>query len=143
MKNQLLWSRTVNVNGLREKNIPMDLHMEHRNRELKCAIAHLGSNVAEKTIQLVGLCLRHLLDIKNNFDRSSGLSIDSGWHTSRSLVKDLSTVITELKKNEIFNKKPKRKHSEFKSFKCNVAGSLQKKKLQDWLQDLLYKLVNR
>lgn len=143
MKAQLIWSRTVNVHGLKGRNIPMDLHMEHLNRELKCAIKHTGSNVAEKTIQRVGLCLRQLLEIKSNFDRTSGLNQNAGWHTSRSQLKDLGTLIEELKKAEVFHNEEKRKHSEFKSFKSNVAGSLNRKELEEWLKGLLYKLVNR
>ena len=41
MRNQLLWSRTVNVHGKQGKNIPMDLHMEHMNRELIEGMRHL------------------------------------------------------------------------------------------------------
>ena len=41
MKMQLLWSRTINVHGKRGRNIPMDLQMEHFNRECKGAIGHL------------------------------------------------------------------------------------------------------
>ena len=141
MKHQLIWSRTVNVHGKRGKNIPMDLHMEHLNRNLKCAITHLGANVAGTTIQRVGFCLRKLIDIKDNFDRSIGIPIESGWHTSHSLTKDLTMVLEELKKADVFDNEKKRKHSEFKSFKCNVAGSIKKKELLEWLKDLLYKLV--
>jgi len=35
MCKQLLWSCTVNVHGKQGKNIPMDLHMEHLNQDLK------------------------------------------------------------------------------------------------------------
>ena len=47
MKMQLLWSRTVNTHGKRGKNVPMDLHMEHLNRQCKGAINHLRANIAE------------------------------------------------------------------------------------------------
>lgn len=93
-----------NVHGMRGKNIPMDPHMQHSNRELKCAISHLGATVAPKTIQHVGLhtCLHHLIDIKNNFNRLSGLSMETGWHTSKSFMKNLGTVTTELEKSKVF-----------------------------------------
>ena len=119
----------------------MDLHMEHLNRNLKCAITHLGANVAGTTIQRVGFCLRKLIDIKDYFDRSIGIPIESGWHTSHSLTKDLTMVLDELKKADVFDNEKKKKHSKFKSFKCNVAGSIKKKELLEWLKDLLYKLV--
>ena len=42
MCRQLLWSRTINVHGKPGKIIPMDLHMEHLNRDLKIVVSHLG-----------------------------------------------------------------------------------------------------
>lgn len=143
MRHQLIWSRTVNVHGKLSKNIAMDLHMEHLNRELKSSISHLGANVAEKTIQRVGLCLCQLIEIRNNFDLMTGIEIESGWHTSRSLKSDLNSVLEELRKAAVFDEKPKRKHSEFKSFKCNTVGSIKKDDLQSWLRDQLHKLIKR
>ena len=56
MAAQLMWSRTVNTTGKPGKNISCDLHMEHLNRNVKCAIAGLSSNVSEEPVQRVGKC---------------------------------------------------------------------------------------
>ena len=80
MKHQLLWSRTANVHGKLGKNIAMDLYMEHLNQELKNSVSHLGANVTENTIKRVGFCLRQLIAIRNNYDRTTGLPAESGWH---------------------------------------------------------------
>lgn len=101
MKHQLLWSRTVNVHGRIGTNVPMDLHLEHLNRELKCAISHLGANVAEQPILRVGYCLRQLIDIKKNYDKCSNIPIESGYHTSRILLTDIKLVMEELKKADV------------------------------------------
>ena len=41
---ELKWCRTVNTHGRAGKNIPIDLHMEHLNCQLKDMIRNLGSN---------------------------------------------------------------------------------------------------
>ena len=42
---EIIWSRTVNTAGMKGKNIPVDLHMEHLNRRLKIMLRNLGSNI--------------------------------------------------------------------------------------------------
>ena len=66
MKHQLLWSRMVNTSGHVGKNIPMDLHMEYLNRDLKSAIGHLSSNVNKPTIDRIGKSLRKLAVVEEN-----------------------------------------------------------------------------
>ena len=43
-REQLLWSRCINSNGIPGRNIPGDLHMEHLNGLCKMAVANLGAN---------------------------------------------------------------------------------------------------
>ena len=116
--------------------------MEHLNKELKSSIHHLGANVAEKAIQRVGFCLRQLVAIRNNFDLRSVIEIESGCHSSRSITNDLKSVLDELRKINVFDKIPKRQHSEFKGFQFNVAGKIKKDELKFWLNDQLFKLIN-
>ena len=84
MKQQLIWSRTVNVHGNPGKNVPMDLHMEHLNRDCKTAIARLGANVTEQAVKRVGKCLGEMIKVTRNFDSQTGVPLESGYHTTRS-----------------------------------------------------------
>ena len=47
---QMTWSRGINTNGGKGKNIPLDLNMEHLNRVVKDHVANVGANVGEKSI---------------------------------------------------------------------------------------------
>ena len=47
MAEQLKWGRFVNTHRKPVTNIPADLHTEHLNKDVKTAIAGLGSNVTE------------------------------------------------------------------------------------------------
>lgn len=62
--------------------------------------------------------------MRNNFDLMTKIEIESGWHTSCSVKSNLNSVLEELRKAAMFDEKPKKKHSEFKSFKCNTVGSI-------------------
>ena len=54
MKQQMMWERTVNVHGKPGRNVSMDLHMEHINKECKQAMDSLASNIGNKAINRIG-----------------------------------------------------------------------------------------
>ena len=141
MKEQLIWSRTINTSGRMGRNIPMDLHMEHLNRDLKSAIGHLSSNVNEVTIDRIGKSLRKLGMVKENFDYSSEITLDSGYHSTPPLSKDLKKVLDELRKKCVYKRILHRKHSQFPRMKGNVVGVIQKDKLSSWLKAYYQKLL--
>ena len=139
LSHQLLWSRTINVHGRPGKNVPMDLHMEHLNRELKAAISHLGANVMETTIQRVGLC--KLIDIKTHYDTCSGIAHETGHHSSASTSKDLELIIKQLNDSNSFTESMHRKHTQFPQFTENIASKLAKKELYSWMTSQVRKLI--
>ena len=54
---QLMYSRFINTQGLKGKNVGCDLHMEHLNKMCKGAIRDLGPNKTVDTIQRVAKSL--------------------------------------------------------------------------------------
>ena len=107
------WSRFVNANGGRGRNISCDLHMEHLNRELK-AISGLGANLTKKSISRSAKCLRTVLEVCDNFDSANGVSKPSGKHSQASLEKDVNSMVTELHlQSKVFEEIPGRKHNSF------------------------------
>ena len=141
MKQQLIWSRTINVAGKVGRNIPMDLHNEHLNRELKEAISHLSSNIGDLTIQRIGKSLHKLMKVKTNYDTCSGIAIDDSHHSSRSKTKDLQLIISELNKSNTFLSEKGRKHSQFTKFKGNTPSLVQISELKLWLTTQLRKMI--
>lgn len=142
LKMQLVWSRTINVSGRPGRNIPMDLEMEHLNRELKEAISCLNSNINENSISRIGKCLKKLVIVKNSYDECSDIKPQSTYHSSRSLTKDIICVVEELKKCDVYSEKIKRKHSQFPKFRGNIAGGLKSKDVETWLTNHFKKLLN-
>ena len=141
MKHQLLWNRTINATGRIGHNIPMDLHMEHLNRNLKSAISHLSSNVSKSTISRLGKSMKKLEAVTSNYDRCSKVSQDMGYHSNPSLTKDLKQIIDELNKMCVHERKDKRRHSQFPRMKGNIVGSIKRPDLDKWLLDHLKRIV--
>ena len=102
LSKQLLWSRTVNVHGQPGKNIPMDLHMEHINRDFKNAIGKLGLNTIDKSLERIGKALKLLNEILHNYDTTTGIPIESAYHTFKSTTTDLNKVIKQLQCSRVF-----------------------------------------
>lgn len=141
LKFQILWCRIINVSGRIGSNVPMDLHMEHLNRDLKEALRHLSSNVNDTSIQRIGKALRKLNQLKENYDKSSEIPLENVYHTPRSVQKDMTKVVAEL--NRIgTNQVPRREHSQFKKFDGNVASALQFEDVDNWLRGLLKRIIS-
>jgi L1 cell adhesion molecule like protein len=121
MSSQLIWSRTINIHGRPGKNIPMDLFMEHLNKELKLACSHLSSNISGKAIQRIGMCLRYLSEIKRNYDDNSNIPSEYSHHSLKSSKKDLLTILKQLNDTEVFIEQPGRYHTQFKKFSFGSA----------------------
>lgn len=55
------WEGTVNIHDRPEKNIPMDLHMEHIDKECKQAMRSLGSNIGDTGVKWIGKSIWELM----------------------------------------------------------------------------------
>ena len=80
MANQLIWSRTINTSGKQGRNIPMDLHMEHLNKNFKGAISHLGPNNLGPSLQRTGKALKVLMDMQSHYDEETAVPKESWFH---------------------------------------------------------------
>ena len=133
LSKQLLWSRTVNVHGQPGKNIPMDLHMEHMNRMFKNAISKLGPNTIDKSLERTGKALKLLNEILHNYDKATGIPIESGYHTFKSKTTDLNKIIKQLQSSRVFHPTANRKHRQFRNFKGSIMDTLDKTVLKEWM----------
>ena len=138
---QLKWSRTINTHGRVGKNIPMDLHMEHLNREVKTALHGLGSNVTDNAIQRIGKCIQRTVSILENFDCVNRIPSQSGFHTRRSALTDISKITSQLQTAQVFKEHVGRKHQAFPTFKRNVMDAVNVAKLKQWMSEQFKKLL--
>ena len=132
---QLKWSRTVNTRGGLGHNIPIDLHMEHLNRNVKDYVANLGANVAEDTIVQSGKSLGGIMAVCSQFDHDNGVRPQSQSHTRSKVATDQKEIIKELTENSrVFDYVPGRSHNTFRKIKPNVVPNIDKKNLIKWIE---------
>lgn len=110
---QLIWSRSINTHGVKGRNIPFDLHLEHLNRLCKESIKGLGANKTKQSIVRVAKILGTMDTLLSNFDSENGVTTPSGAHRHPSFEKDLGVIINELQQSDVFSVIPGRKHPSF------------------------------
>ena len=133
---QLLWGRTVNIQGLPGKNIPGDLHCEHLNRVAKECIFHLGANKSHKSITRVGKAIGTIAPVLQQFDTVNDIKSPSGAHKRPSQEKDRDIILKYLFHNQIFSYIPGRAHSTFRKPR-NVLKQESKENLLLWMTERL------
>ena len=52
--------RFINTHGRQGCNVPCDLHMEHLNRRLKCAMRNMGANLTTKSITVAAKSMNNI-----------------------------------------------------------------------------------
>ena len=60
---ELKWNCTVNIQGRKGQNIPIDLYLEHLNRRMKYMIGNLSSNACPCSIHHVAKSVKVLNEI--------------------------------------------------------------------------------
>ena len=63
MKQQVMWEFTINLHGKPGKNVSMDLHMEHINKECKQAMGYLGLNIGDTAVSRIGQSIGELMKV--------------------------------------------------------------------------------
>lgn len=111
----------------------MDLHMEHLNKLCKTAIEGLGANKSEKAIVRVGKTVGVAYDLLNNFDLDNNVPPISDRHNTKSIDKDLGTIVKELQEIKAFQASSDKVQDSFKNLSTNLIRSLEEKTLKQWM----------
>ena len=140
MKQQLKWERTVNVSGKPGKNVSMDLHMEHINKQCKQSMGTLGSNISDRSVSRIGKSIGQVMEVSQQFDRTNGVHEDSGRHPRRTVEADMKKLVTQLHaESKVFHYHPKRKHAHFKRMQANMTRKLPLSNLKSWMEEQVHK----
>lgn len=133
MAAQLAWSRTVNTHGHAGKNISCDLHLEHLNRVAKGALGRLSSNITEKSVKRIGKTVGIMSNLSHKFDVANNVPTPTSYHTRKPKVKDVTLMVNQLRKSEVFQFQEGRCHPHFKNFSSNPCKSVNRKDLKVWM----------
>ncbi|XP_065891611.1 uncharacterized protein [Dysidea avara] len=93
---ELKWSRFINCHGIRGRNIPCGLHLEHMNRLCKDAVHGLQANKTAVSVVRVGKSLGRLSEIVEMYDDGNDIQAPSGSHRIPAANKDRDLILREL-----------------------------------------------
>lgn len=130
---QLLYSRFVNTQGGKGRNIPADLHMEHLNKVCKECVRDLGPNKTTESIQQVSKCIGPIDSVMTAFDTENGVHSRSGDHKKASNTDDVKTISNDLVQYKVFISQNRKAHHSFKRPK-NLFTNEKKKKLLNYMK---------
>ena len=135
-----MWSRFINVHGRPERNIPLDVHMEHLNRLAKDAIKNLGSNKTVGAVARVGRCIGTLSHVLDQFDREIMLDSRSSKYKKPRATKDIAIAVEELLSSQAFSIQEGRRHQHYPKGK-DLLQSIPREELLDWMIQRLKQYV--
>ncbi len=96
--------------------------MEHMNRVVKTVISGLGANKTEKAIIRAVKSVGLLSDILAAYADEAGVSLISGKHAEKSVVKDLHLIVEQLMESDVFEN-GSHTHKSFSNLKPNIIRS--------------------
>ena len=116
---ELKWNCFINVHGVKEKNIPCDLHMEHLNCVCKNAVYGLQVNKTPDAIVRTGKSLGPLMDILQEFDDLVNIKAPSGAHHRPTIFKERDMIIKVLQEAAVLLRNQRQESTSlFQKSKC-------------------------
>jgi len=131
--------RCINTQGRQGKNIPSDRHMEHLNCNLKNMIRNLGSNITPKTVQKAAKAFGMVNQICSRFKEETEVRVNKPFHSCPSFNADLSKIVQQLEKDEVFTIKPQRKYVAFPDHKPLLLD-INWENIKEWIKEKIIHL---
>ena len=133
LAHQVKWDRFVNTRGGEGNNIPNDLYNEHVVKIVKKIICCMGPNLTEKALQTAARSVSGIHAICKQYDRESGVPVQTTAHSTRSDAGDVNKVINIVQTNDLLRILPGRKHNAYKKISLNPISGLEKSKVIEWI----------
>lgn len=133
LSEEMIFARFINVRGFPGRNISMDLHMEHLNREIKNGIDHLGCNKTKSAITRLGKVIGSLTPILNNFDEENDVKEHHTRHKAPSDKDEVYKIVDHLKKHKVFCYCDGRKYSYFRNVFTSLLHKSKENELVAWI----------
>lgn len=143
MSTRLKYNRTVNTSGKYNTNFPKDLDVEHNNKLVKDEIHAFRGKITEKTLNRIGRSIDSTDKTVRNFDRCTGVRRPSGRHGRVDTSEDVSILLRQYQKANLFSDIPGRFHSAFPVIKSNPLTHLDHDKMKQWFYNSLRDMSER
>lgn len=134
----LKWNRFYNKHGIKGGNIPLDLRMEHMNKDVKTMWKALGSNINEKSAERVANTVEPVELIMDSIDKDCGHSTKVGLRAQGNPEIAVEQVTKDLMQLRAFRHQSSRLgHPSFINFPSNLLKKLDYRDLHSWMTGLM------
>ena len=117
----LLHNRFLNKKGKKGGNIPLDLHMEHLNLDLKKLLKVMGGKLTQQAAQRCARSITVLNKIMDTVFEECGKPHHSGYHGNKNSEETVQSIANDLLQGNAFHYIPGREgYKSFKYFKKNI-----------------------
>lgn len=130
---RFVWNRSVNNQGKKGTNIPLDESTEHSNNFVKQSIKNLGPNLTEAAISRICRAESLTSSILENLDESIKRHAKSQKHSHGSRDKDLNELIKRAEEMKVFKEDPGRSYTHFSNFQRDRLKNLNASDLYKWI----------
>ena len=139
LAHRLVWNRFANNRGLLNTNLPLDLDVEHHNKQFKADIHTFRGELSEKTIDRVSKSLDTTDAIVKTYAKHTDVSLPSGRHTDVDFSSDVALLAAQYHEAQVFANIPGRAHSVFQGYNSNPLSDLNMTKFHKWLKESIEK----
>lgn len=103
---RLIWNRFFNKHGWKQRNVPLDLRLEHLNNFLKACLKVLGANMKEKNAQRVALSLETLECILDSVENDCNWEVKARACSVKSPEETVFQICEDLNHIKAFQQTP-------------------------------------
>ena len=141
---ELIWNRTCNTRGGAGHNKPLDLLLEHLNRDFKSSIGSFAPHVRESSVLKTSHASPVVNEFVNHFDKLTNVRQDSGYHPTPLQDKDRQDIIQLFMKNNACRHIPGRQYTHFKGISSHLYSEILLDnnwgKFNNWLESKIKEL---
>ncbi|KAJ8034048.1 hypothetical protein HOLleu_24466 [Holothuria leucospilota] len=133
---ELKYNRTVNFFGLPGRNVPVDLALEFKNRELKEHLKRIGPNIEKNNMRAMHnatKALGPLGHINEAYKKACNTYKGAPDKASQDFTADITQLVKELHPESLFRYISGRFHESFKGFPADMFFNLDGNKLHEWM----------
>ena len=92
-------------------------------------------------VERIGKTVGEMSHLSHRFDVHNNVPTPSNYHTRKSKQKDVTMMVDQLRKSEVFKFQDGRCHLNFKNFSSNPCKAVNKRELKEWMDGHIKKLI--
>ncbi|XP_061176933.1 uncharacterized protein LOC133185634 [Saccostrea echinata] len=132
-QHQVIWNRFVNLSGGRGKNLDGDYVMELLNKYAKARVKLIGPNHSHETVLRIGKTMMFCHDISRNLECQVGAAPISRDHKAQDTTGDLTKLVRELQRANVFTCIPGRAHNSFQNEPSDIFTQFNVIEFHKWM----------